>query len=116
VGGRRAGWPMCGFSAAFLAHDRTVSHIAHAEASHAAAGNAPLGAPEWPVRASRLTDVMRNASLELQEAPGLKRLLDPQRPGAFLACCCGSEHQTRHGSCIQRLYVLDREWLTFTSH
>jgi hypothetical protein len=41
------------------------------------------------VRASPFTDVVLKTTadqLEHPDAPGLKRLLDPKRPGAFLAC------------------------------
>ena len=119
AGGRRAGWPTGGLSSSFLAHAQSLFDTASAETSQAAAGSVPLSAPAWPVRASPLTDVVLNTTadqLELPDAPGLKRLLDPKRPGAFLACRCGSERQEKYGSCIQRLYFLDPHLLTYTSH
>merc|ERR1712216_1001917 len=103
----------------FLAHAQSLSDTASAETSQAAAGTVPLSAPAWPVRASPFTDVVLKTTadqLELPDAPGLKRLLDPKRPGAFLACRCGGERQEMYGSCIQRLYFLDPHLLTYTSH
>ena len=119
AGGRRAGWPTGGLSSSFLTHVQSLNDTASAEASQAAAGTVPLSAPAWPVRASPLTGVVLNTTaeqLDLPDAPGLKRLLDPKRPGAFLACRCGGERQEMYGSCIQRLYFLDPHLLTYTSH
>lgn len=105
--------PAGGLSHGFRRSHETLAQLAHASHSMPAVSDGVLAAKR-PYAGPMVTDYVMTVAPRLDVPEAVQRLLDPQRPGAFLACRCSSARQQEYGSCFLQLYNLDPEWLAKT--
>jgi len=90
-----------------------AAQLARASHSMPAVSDGVLAAKR-PYEGPMVTEFVRKVAPRLDVPDALQRLLDPLRPGAFLACRCPAARQQEFGSCFLRLHVLDPDWLAKT--
>ena len=105
--------PAGGLSHGFLRSHEALAQLAQTSHSMPAVSDDVLAAKRT-YTGPMVTDFVMTVTPRLDVPEAVMRLLDPHRPGAFLACRCSAARQQEYGSCFLQLYVLDPEWLAKT--